>query len=172
MPAQGPAFACVRGGLTTAARASNGADGTTITSSMPNFTLSEILTIAVVILIVFGPQRLPEMAQKAGALIRRGRTVINDLRTEFDLEIREVTEPLKEVQQELKGVREDMSSSVSSLTDEVNQAKREIEGQLDKTKREADEVVTGRKDAVEDSPKLKPNPGGEDEAGPEVGDHA
>jgi len=117
---------------------------------MPNFTLSEILTIAVVILIVFGPQRLPEMAQKAGALIRRGRTIINDLRKEFDLEIREVTEPLKEVQAELKGVRDDMSSSVSSLTDEVQQAKREVEAQLEETAHEASDVVAGDADKTPD----------------------
>lgn len=113
---------------------------------MPNFTLSEILTIAVVILIVFGPQRLPEMAQKAGALIRKGRTMVDDLRREFDVEIREVTEPLKEVREELKGVREDMSSSVSSLAEEVQQAKKEIEGQLGETNKEVSDAVTGGKD--------------------------
>jgi sec-independent protein translocase protein TatB len=113
---------------------------------MPNFTLSEILTIAVVILIVFGPQRLPEMAQKAGALIRKGRTMVDDLRREFDVEIREVTEPLKEVREELKGVREDMSTSVSSLAEEVQQAKKGIEGQLEETNKEVSDAVTGGED--------------------------
>jgi sec-independent protein translocase protein TatB len=97
---------------------------------MPNFTLSEILTIALVILIVFGPQRLPEMAQKAGALIRKGRTMVNDLRREFEGELREVTQPLKEVSDELKGVGREAGASLNSLSDEVRRAKSEVESEL------------------------------------------
>jgi len=113
---------------------------------MPNFTLSEIVTIALVILIVFGPQRLPEIAQKAGALIRRGRTMANDLRREFEGEFQEVAEPLKAVSDELKGVREDVSKSIKSLSDEVQKAKQEIETELEATSKEVGDVVTGAGD--------------------------
>lgn len=139
---------------------------------MPNFTLSEILTIAVVILIVFGPQRLPEMAQKAGALVRRGRTIINDLRQEFDVEIREVTEPLKEVREELKGVRDDMSSSVSSLQEEVQQAKKEIEGELAETNKEVREAVTGGSDDGTEPAGNEPKPSAGDSTGTDTEDGA
>jgi sec-independent protein translocase protein TatB len=97
---------------------------------MPNFTLSEILTIALVILIVFGPQRLPEMSRKAGQLIRKARLMLTDLRSEFEGEIREVAEPLREVGDELKGIRSDMSGTLNSLTAEVREAKRDVERRL------------------------------------------
>lgn len=108
---------------------------------MPNFTLSEILTILLVILIVFGPHRLPEMAKKAGELVRKGRTMANDLRREFESEFGDVAQPLKEVRDELKGVQQDMGSSLTSLSDEVAQAKQEIDGQLAATNKEVGKVL-------------------------------
>lgn len=108
---------------------------------MPNFTLSEIATIALVILIVFGPQRLPEMARKTGNLIRKVRTMATDLRHEFEGEFQDVAQPLKDVTNELKGVREDMGGSLTSLSDEVVQAKQEVEAQLSETNAQVDDVV-------------------------------
>lgn len=108
---------------------------------MPNFTLSEIATIALVILIVFGPHRLPEMARKTGNLIRKVRTMATDLRQEFEGEFQDVTQPLKDVSNELKGVQQDMGGTLTSLSDEVAQAKKEVEGQLSETNAQVDEVV-------------------------------
>ena len=108
---------------------------------MPNFTLSEILTILLVILIVFGPHRLPEMAKKAGELVRKGRTMASDLRREFEGEFGDVTQPLKEVRDELKGVQQDMGTSLTSMSDEVAKAKQEIEGQLAETNEDVKKVL-------------------------------
>ena len=108
---------------------------------MPNFTLSEIITIMLVILIVFGPHRLPEMARKAGELVRKGRTMANDLRREFEGEFSDVAQPLKEVREELRGVQQDVGTSIGSLSDEVAQAKQEIEGRLSETNKEAKDAL-------------------------------
>jgi sec-independent protein translocase protein TatB len=108
---------------------------------MPNFTLSEILTIVLVILIVFGPQRLPEMAKKAGQLVRKARSMASDLRKELEGEFGDVTQPLKEVRDELKGVSQDMGQSLESLNDEVAKAKKEIEGRLVETNEEVRDVL-------------------------------
>jgi Tat protein translocase TatB subunit len=108
---------------------------------MPNFTLSEILTIVLVILIVFGPQRLPEMARKAGELVRKARTMTKDLRRELEGEFGDVTQPLKEVRDELKGVKQDMGMSLDSLNDEVAKAKQEIEGRLVETNEEVRDIL-------------------------------
>ena len=108
---------------------------------MPNFTLSEIITIMLVILIVFGPHRLPEMARKAGELVRKGRAMANDLRREFEGEFNDVAQPLKEVREELKGVQQDMGTSIRSLSDEVTRAKQEIEGRLAETNKAAKDAL-------------------------------
>lgn len=104
---------------------------------MPNFTLSEIITIILVILVVFGPHRLPEIARKAGTLVSKGRAIVNDLRSEFEGELREVTEPLKQVTEELKGARRDMQSSLKSITDDVRKAKEDVAGELEEAKKDA-----------------------------------
>jgi sec-independent protein translocase protein TatB len=119
---------------------------------MPNFTLSEILTIMLVILIVFGPQRLPEMARKAGGVVRKARTMATDLRREFQEEFSEVAEPLKEIRQELKGVQQDMGSSLGSLNEEVAKAKAELETQVAESAEEAQQVLQSPTPPAVDDP--------------------
>ncbi len=114
---------------------------TTILPSMPNFTISEIITIALVILIVFGPERLPEMAQKAGQLVRKSRSLITDLRREFEGEWQEVAEPLKQISKEVTGIKDEMGESLASLTDDVAKAKKELEEQMAETKQEVERQI-------------------------------
>ncbi|MCP3998669.1 MAG: hypothetical protein GY722_26905 [bacterium] len=101
---------------------------------MPNFTISEILTIMLVILVVFGPQRLPEMAQKAGQLVRKARTLVNDLKGEFEGEWQEVAQPLKDVRNEIQGVKSEVESSITELNDDVAKAKQELEADMAEAK--------------------------------------
>lgn len=108
---------------------------------MPNFTISEILTIMLVILVVFGPQRLPEMAQKAGQLVRKARTLVNDLKGEFEGEWQEVAKPLKDVREEIQGVKRDMESSISELNDDVAKAKQELEAEMAEAKKGMEDEV-------------------------------
>ncbi|MCP4968496.1 MAG: hypothetical protein GY926_25090 [bacterium] len=117
---------------------------------MPNFTLSEILTIALVILIVFGPQRLPEMAQKAGEWVRKGRSMVTDLRQEFEGEFKEISEPLKDLNKEVLGIKEDMGTSLASVTDDVTKAKKELEDQLAASKKELEQHLEDTNQQIKD----------------------
>lgn len=47
----------------------------------------ELLVIAVVALIVLGPDRLPEFARQAGQFVRRARTIANSARDELRKEL-------------------------------------------------------------------------------------
>ena len=137
---------------------------------MPNFTLSEIVTVALVILIVFGPQRLPEMAQKAGQLVRKSRLIISDLRREFEGEWSEVSEPLKEVRREVDGIKEEMGSSLRSLSDDVNKAKEEIETQLAETKKKLEDQISETSAADSDEQPASGEAPSEQEDTPDMGD--
>jgi sec-independent protein translocase protein TatB len=87
---------------------------------MGNFTASEILWILVIILIVFGPQRLPELARKAGALARKAREAVSNLTEELDQEYGETLNPLREVADELKSVRRDLRDTATSIARDVS----------------------------------------------------
>jgi len=130
---------------------------------MPNFTLSEILTIMLVILVVFGPNRLPEMAQKAGQLVRRARSVVNDLRQEFEGEWQEVSQPLKDVRQEIMGVKDEAETSMTSLSDDVARAKAELQADVAQTKDEIESNVADSGEELKDTVSGLPEESGDEE---------
>ena len=69
---------------------------------------AEILTIAVVALLVFGPKRLPEIARKAGRVLKEIRGAADDLKTGLEAEYREAVEPLRDI-------RADMQDAISGI---------------------------------------------------------
>jgi sec-independent protein translocase protein TatB len=62
-----------------------------------------LILILGVLLIVFGPDRLPEMAARAGKLVRELRSYASDVTSEFSGEI-------AEIQQQFTGVQDDLRS--------------------------------------------------------------
>ncbi len=104
---------------------------------MANFTFGEILTIVIVILIVFGPNRLPELARKAGALLAKARVAVTAMRDEVTAEYRDVVEPMQEVRDELKAAGRDLRQDVTKIRDDVKAA--------------GDEAVTAAKSLEDDT---------------------
>jgi Tat protein translocase TatB subunit len=51
---------------------------------MPNLSPMEILVVGVVALIVFGPNRLPEIARTIGRFLHQMRQMASDVRAEFE----------------------------------------------------------------------------------------
>ena len=77
---------------------------------MGSFTFSEMATIAVIVLIVFGPKRLPELARRAGSMLARFREATREIRDELTGEYAEVVAPLKDLRDELKETRTELTS--------------------------------------------------------------
>ena len=75
----------------------------------------EMLIIAVVALLVFGPERLPEIAGKVGRGIRELRAATGDLTTEFQRAMVEAQSTIDEVKQPAREVREVTESALSSV---------------------------------------------------------
>lgn len=85
-----------------------------------NLTISEIVTIVLVILVVFGPHRLPEMARKAGEMLAKVRQAASTVRDEFSREmeeIKEVAAPLTDLDAELKKAKADIQQSMPRMDD-------------------------------------------------------
>jgi Tat protein translocase TatB subunit len=62
---------------------------------------AEIVTIAVVALVVFGPQRLPEIARRAGRVLRDLRNAAAEFRGAIEREYGDTLEPLDRARREL-----------------------------------------------------------------------
>lgn len=74
----------------------------------------ELLVIAVVALLVFGPDRLPEVMRSAGRLLARFRE-----QSEKSIsELREAAE-FDEVNRELRGLRHEVQETTSSMSQQV-----------------------------------------------------
>ena len=72
---------------------------------------AELLVIAFVAIIVFGPERVPEFFHMAGKLIRSLQDTADDVWTSLQTELNEVTEPIREAERDLKKLGDDIMSA-------------------------------------------------------------
>lgn len=86
---------------------------------MGNLGLVEILVIAVLALLVFGPERLPELARQAGQLIARFRA---ETSRSVD-ELKRVAD-VGDIDRELKGLTRDIRDVRSSVTRSLTESTR------------------------------------------------
>ena len=92
---------------------------------------TEFVLVAVVGLLVFGPERLPEVARNIGSWVGKARRYIANVRSDFESEFNtgELRNLLGEQQQqirELKGMvenaKDEFSSSMGEVTEELTEA--------------------------------------------------
>jgi sec-independent protein translocase protein TatB len=96
---------------------------------MFDIAFSELLVIAVIALLVIGPERLPKVARTAGLLFGRLQRYVNDvkadiqremeldelkkLRSQFEDAARSVEQSVSEVNRELQSATDDLNRSVA-----------------------------------------------------------
>ena len=85
--------------------------------------LSELMIIAVVALVVIGPERLPKVARTAGLLLGRLQRYVSDVKSDINREIQ---------LDELKKMQQEMTSQVTSLQASVTHEMREVESSVNK----------------------------------------
>ena len=77
----------------------------------------EILVIVLVALIVFGPERLPEITRKAGEWLAKAREMTRSVTETIDAEYGDISAPIKELKGEYDATMSDMKGIASSVTD-------------------------------------------------------
>lgn len=80
-----------------------------------------LILILGVLLIVFGPDRLPEMAARAGKFVRDLRSYTSDVTSEFSGEIAEIQQHFTGVQEEFRGFGRDLQQSSTDVASSVKQ---------------------------------------------------
>jgi sec-independent protein translocase protein TatB len=89
---------------------------------------SEIVVIAVVALIVIGPERLPKVARTLGHMFGRLQRYVNEVKADITREME--LEELRKLQTQVQDAARDIEQSVSSAAREVEGGVRSVEAQL------------------------------------------
>ena len=97
--------------------------------------ISEIMVIAVVALIVLGPEKLPKTARTLGHLFGRLQRYVSDVKADINRELQ--LEELKKLQAEVKTAATDFQASVSSVAEDVQSNVRAVESDLNAAAGEA-----------------------------------
>jgi len=90
--------------------------------------ISEIMVIAVVALIVLGPEKLPKTARTLGHLFGRLQRYVADVKSDINRELQ--LDELKKLQEQVKTAATDFESSVSTAATEIQSGVRAVETDL------------------------------------------
>lgn len=90
----------------------------------------EILIIAVVALLVVGPERLPKIAYDAGLWFGRMQRYVRNARMEIERELHnyEIQQTLQQQTKELEEVKQLADSTVQEIKDELNELSQAEDG--------------------------------------------
>jgi len=89
---------------------------------------SEIVLIAVVALIVIGPERLPKAARTMGLLFGRLQRYVSDVKADINREIE--LDELRKLQKQVQGAAQEFKTSVEAAAQNVHAGVRNVEDQL------------------------------------------
>jgi sec-independent protein translocase protein TatB len=105
----------------------------------------ELTIIALVALIVIGPERLPKVARTAGMWLGRGRRFIATVKADIDKEIK--AEELREVIEKQAALANPMHEIVEETRKDLNEIKQKTAQQV----KESQDALEGRKESDEKS---------------------
>src|SRR5436309_1783588 len=86
------------------------------------------MVIAVVALIVIGPERLPKVARTLGHMFGRLQRYVNDVKADINREIE--LDELRKLQSEVQSAARDLESSMTGAAREVESGVRSVEAEL------------------------------------------
>jgi len=84
----------------------------------------EMLIVAIIALLVVGPERLPGLASKVGKFVGKMKAFVANTREDIEREIRadEMQSMLAKQKEEISELRDMVQSSTSNISSEVNEA--------------------------------------------------
>ena len=70
--------------------------------------IGEMLMIALVIIVLFGPDKLPQIARELGQGVRKMRGAVEDIKTEI---LKETENPVSEIKKEIEKVKDSVKEA-------------------------------------------------------------
>lgn len=112
---------------------------------------SEMIVIAVIALIVLGPEKLPRVARTAGHLLGRMQRYVNDVKADINREIE--LDELRKLQKEMQSTAQSIEQTVRG---EINAVESELKQVGDSAQQALAEVRDPIADAFADPQPLQP----------------
>jgi len=106
---------------------------------------SEIVVIAVVALIVIGPERLPRVARTLGHMFGRLQRYVNEVKADINREME--LDELRRLRTEVQSAARELESSVSNAAREAESGLRTVEAELNEPAVKAERESAARTDA-------------------------
>jgi sec-independent protein translocase protein TatB len=113
---------------------------------MFDIAFSEIVVIAVVALIVIGPERLPKVARTLGHMFGRLQRYVNDVKADINREME--LDELRKLRSEVQSAASEFESSIHKAAQEVDSGVRSVETELSEAGRSPAETEPAVPDAV------------------------
>jgi len=82
---------------------------------MGSLSFSEIVVIVLVILIVFGPNRLPDLARKAGEFMNKVKNASSSMTDALGVDYEETVEPILSAKRDFDSIKEDLTKTVTTF---------------------------------------------------------
>ena len=79
---------------------------------------TEMVVIFIIALVVFGPEKLPDLAKTAAKGLRQFRRATDDLKASWHEHIRDVDNPVNEIKQTFQEAKADMEEVSAKLMEE------------------------------------------------------
>lgn len=115
---------------------------------MFDFSLGKLLLLALIALLVLGPEKLPGAARTMGAMIRRLRSGWDSVRTEVEreLEIEEIRRAARQAAADAEAAHSEASDTLRKMNEEMA----EVRAQAKALAAEQEHEATGTSPSVED----------------------
>lgn len=116
---------------------------------MFDISFSELFIIAIVALLVLGPERLPKVARTMGHLLGRAQRYMNDVKRDIQKEME--LEDIKDLKEEMTKASSSVKSSISDLGKEFKDPLKDFEQDLKDPFQEARDAVQNLRKEAEGS---------------------
>ena len=126
---------------------------------MFDIAFSEVAVIAVVALVVIGPERLPKVARTLGHMFGRLQRYVSDVKADINREIE--LDELRKLQKEVQSAASDLKSSVENAARDVETGVKSVESDLNAGMTDSPPVTDGETARSFEPSPLPNEPGGE-----------
>ena len=116
---------------------------------------SEVVIIAIIALVILGPERLPKVARTIGFWVGKARRMVADVKSDIDREMRESElADLRKLGDEISDVKNEFQSAAGKVADDSG-----VESVGESIKNSADDIQSSVSDvtATDDSTKSAEN---------------